>query len=158
MTISELVTANFPVTESELLAYTAIEYADIKALMIERAKRDLYGSGISVPSEADIPDVAQYWIADKATIYLLQTGREYYVTKYRLSDSKENANFSFYNRIDQLNRLEDELKASIERNRDVALNAISASRGSSATVSSPAVSVSGLLVDPVRRAAMRGPF
>lgn len=158
MTISALVTANFPVTDAALAAYTGIDYATTKTSAIARAKRDLYGAGITVPDEADIPDVAQYWIADKSTLYLIPVAVDYYMNQHRLSDSKENANFSYYDKVQALRDLETELKAAVERNRSAAEDAINKSDAPEAIDAAPAVSVDGLLLDPTGRAYRRGPF
>lgn len=156
MSLAALVTANFPVTEAALTAYPAIDYASVKNGAIERAKRDLYGAGVVVPSESDIPDVAHYWIADKATLYLIPAGVDYYMNQHRLSDSKENANFSYYDKVQALRDLEAELKAAVERNRAAAEAAINAQLEPIAET--PAVSVRGLLLDPMARAYGRGWF
>ncbi|HNT78499.1 MAG TPA: hypothetical protein PKH77_26095 [Anaerolineae bacterium] len=156
MSLAALVTANFPITDAALTAYSAIDYASVKNGAIERAKRDLYGAGVSVPEEIAIPDVAQYWIADKATLYLIPAAVDYYMNQHRLSDSKENANFSYYDKVQALRDLEAELKAAIERNREAAEEAIR--ERTESIPETPAVSVRGLLLDPTGRAYRRGWF
>lgn len=158
MTIAALVTNNFPVTDAALAAYTGINYATAKTGAIDRAKRDLYGVGITVPAEADIPDTAQYWIADKATLYLIPVAIDYYMNQHRLSDSKENANLSYYDKVTALRDLEAELKAATSRTLADAKDAIDSGEAPEATESSPSVSVDGLLLDPTTRAFYRGPF
>ena len=157
--LGDLVTAIFPVTDAALTAYTAIDYAWAKTSAIERAKRALYGVGVTIPTDdADIPDVAQYWIADRAALYLIPVAIDYYMNQHRLSDSKENANFSYYDKVRALRELEAELKAAIERNQAAALDAINSGSAAEAIDSVPAVSVDGLLLDPTARAYRRGFF
>ena len=157
-TVSELVTANFPLTDAKLAAYTDIDYATVKTTMIDRAKRDLYGVGVTVPTEVSIPDVALYWIADKATLYLIPVAKDYYMNQTRLSDSKENANFSYYDRIRALDTLAGELQTALAKNHGDALDAIDDSDAPEAYESAPEVSVDGLLLDPTGRAYYRGAF
>jgi hypothetical protein len=158
MTVSELVTNIWPVTEVALSAYSSIDYAAAKVSAIDRAKRDLYGVGITVPTETSIPDVAQYWIADKSLVYLIPIGIDYYMTQHRMSDSKENANYSYYDKVRSLKDLEKELKAAIAKGMGDALDSIDNSDAPESYESSPAVSVDGLLLDPTARAFYRGSF
>lgn len=157
-TISEYVTANFPLTDATLGSFAGIDYAATKSIAIDRAKRDLYGVGITVPDEGDIPDVAQFWIADRATLYLIPVAIDYYMNQSRLSDNKENANFSYYDKVQALRDLETELKAAVINGKDDALDAIDNSDAPDQVDSAPAVSVDGLLLEPTGRAFYRGPF
>jgi len=157
MTISSRVTRNFPITEGKLADNSDIDYASLKADALADAKRALYGDGITIPDEDDIPDVAQSWIADKATLYLIPVAIDFYM-QTMTSISKEGATISYHNKVDALRQLERELKAAIAANLENAKDAISASDAPESVDASPSVSVDGLLLDPTGRAFYRGPF
>ena len=155
------VTAVWPATEAILIAdadatdSAGVDYAAQKEMAIARAKRALYG-GATIPSnETEIPEVAAYWIADQAVVYLIPLAKDYYQLKRRVSDAKENATITYYNLITNLNKLKSELEAALAAGKQAALDAIS-----SADVEDdvPAVSVTGLAVDPLARAMGRGPW
>lgn len=157
MTISSRVTRNFPITEGKLAGSTDLDYAALKADAISDAKRALYGDGVTVPDEGDIPDVAQSWIADKATLLLIPVAIDFYMQTVT-SISKENTTTSYYNKVDTLRALERELKAAVAANLENALDAINASDAPESVDATPEVSVDGLLLDPTARAWYRGPF
>ena len=148
------VTRIWPTTETTLSADSDVDYATQKALAVARAKRMLYG-GDTVPNEVDIPEVAGYWIADQAVVYLVPLAKDYYMNKQRLSDSKEGATISYYDKVRALDQLKAELSASLSAGRQDALDAVSAS---AAEDDVPAVSVEGLAIDPLQRAMQRGPW
>ena len=148
------VTRIWPTTETTLDADSDVDYATQKALAIARAKRALYG-GDTVPDEVDIPEVAGYWIADQAVVFLVPLAKDYYMNKQRLSDSKEGATISYYDKVRALDQLKAELSASLSAGRQDAEDAVSAS---AAEDDVPAVSVEGLAVDPLQRAMYRGPW
>jgi len=158
MTISALITAIWPVTDSKLAADTTIDYATAKTNAIARAKRSLYGTADIPPDEGDIGERARDWIADKATLFLIPVARDWYMNNTRQSDSKENASISYYDRLAALNQLEAELKASVNENLEDALDDIDASDAPESLDVTPAVSVEGLLFDPTGRAYYRGPY
>jgi hypothetical protein len=156
MAISDLVTAVFPITEAKLESAVEFTYATLKANAIARAKRALYRTA-TVPDEDDIPEVAQYWIADRAVLFLIPVAKDFYMVKERLADSKENANINYYDKVAELDGLKTELEAACKAGLDDALDAIDASSAPEAVKSAPAVSTAGLLVDPTQRAFARGP-
>jgi hypothetical protein len=135
-----------------LIASEEIEYATQKTLAIARAKRDLYGTA-TVPAEASIPEIAAYWIADRAVVLLIPIARDFYMQQ-RLSDTKENASISYYNKVAQLDKLRAELLASLQSNKQDALDAISSPKD--ADDDAPEVSAAGLMVDAVTNAYYRG--
>jgi hypothetical protein len=152
--ISANVTRIWPTTEVTLTADSDVDYATQKALAIAKAKRLLYGTA-TVAAEADIPELAAYWIADQACVLLIPLAKDYYMAKQRLSDAKEGATITYYNKVTELERLKQELDASLAGGKQDALDAIS-----SAVVTDdvPAVSVDGLMIDPLDRAMKRGPL
>jgi hypothetical protein len=152
--ISAEVTRTFPTTEVSLSADTDIDYAAEKVRALARAKRQLYGT-LTVAAEADIPETAAYWIADQAVVYLIPLAIDYYMAKQRLADSKEGANITFYNKVNALQKLRDELETSLSANRQAALQTIDSSVDGDDDV--PAVSARGMAIDPLDRAMKRGP-
>lgn len=157
MTISSRVTRNFPITEGKLTASADIDYAGLKADAIADAKRALYGAGVTVPAEDDIADVAQSWIADKATLLLIPAAIDFYMQTVT-SISKEGATTSYHDKVAALRDLEKELKAACANNLAAALDAIDDGDGPESYEATPEVSVDGLLLDPTGRAYYRGPF
>lgn len=157
MTISSRITRNFPITEGKLAASSEIDYASLKDDAITDAKRALYGDGVTVPSESDIPDVAQSWIADKATLLLIPVAIDFYMQTVT-SISKEGATTSYHDKVAALRALERELKATLAENLEKAKDAIDAADAPEQTDAAPAVSVDGLLVDATVRAFYRGAF
>jgi hypothetical protein len=153
--ISAEVTRTWPTTETKLADESDVDYATQKMLAIQRAKRALYGSGTVPEDEADIPEMAAYWIADQAVVFLVPLARSWYTHHTRVSDSKEGATITYHNALHMLGQLETELKASLAASKDDALDAISSSKVEDDV---PAVSVAGLAVDPLRRAMQRGPW
>ena len=153
--ISAEVTRIWPTTEATLTADTTVDYASQKTLAVAKAKRLLYGGTGTIPAEANIPELAAYWIADQAVVLLIPLAKDYYMSKQRLSDSKEGATISYYDKIRALEQLKNELEAALATNRQEALDTISATE---VTDDVPAVSVKGLMVDPLDRAMQRGPL
>lgn len=151
--ISAQVTAIWPTTETLLTAATGVAYSTQKALAISWAKRMLYGS-LVVPAEASIPELAAYWIADQAVVRLIPLARDWYMQQ-RLSDSKENASISFYDKVAQLDKLKAELIASLQASKQDALDAIS-SPEDAVDDDAPDVSIGGMMVDAVTNAYYRG--
>jgi hypothetical protein len=150
--ISAQVTAVWPKTESLLTDSGDIEYATQKTLAIARAKRDLYVTA-TVPAEASIPEVAAYWIADRAVVLLIPVARDFYMQQ-RLSDAKENASINYYNKVAQLDKLKAELLASLQSSKQDVLDAISSKKD--ADDDAPEISAAGLMVDAVTNAYYRG--
>jgi len=153
--ISGAVTATWPTTESTLTADSTVDYATQKTAMIAKAKRLLYGGTGTIPAEANIPDLAAYWIADQACVLLIPLAIDYYMNKQRLSDAKEGATISYYDKVRTLKDLRTELEASLATDKPEALDVISASE---VLDDIPAVSVAGLMIDPLQRAMERGPL
>jgi len=144
----------WPTTEAALTADATVDYADQKTRAITRAKRTLYGAA-TVPDEEDIPELAAYWIADQAAVLLIPLARDWYMSKQRLSDAKEGSTISYYNKVTALEKLKSELEASLAQNKEAALESISSAEIED---SAPAVSVAGLMIDPLERAMGRGPL
>lgn len=153
--ISAEVTRVWPATEAVLTA-GGVDYATHKASAIAKAKRALYGASTPPSDEGDIPDQAGYWIADQAVVYLIPLAKDYYMLNRRVSDSKENATLTYYNLVAALDKLKTELEASLAANRAEAEDAISGDDDDETGL--PAVSVAGLMVDPVEQAFQRGPW
>lgn len=151
--IADEVTRVWPTTEKTLSDDETVNYATQKILAIERAKHDLYGSA-TVPAEASIPASAAYWIADKAALYLIPLAKDFYMSKQRLSDSKEGATISYYDKIRALGELKTELESACLLNKDDALGDISATTAD--PDDTPAVSTEGMMVDAVTRATWMG--
>ena len=152
--ISAEITRTWPSTATKLAAESDVDYATQKAKAIARAKRKLYGSA-TVPTEADIPEIAAYWIADQAAVYLIPLARSWYTHHTKRSDSKEGATITYHDALGMLDRLEKELTAALAAGRTDALDAISSAEVEDDV---PAVSAAGMLVDPVERAMERGPW
>lgn len=152
--VSAEVTRTWPTTETTLSADADVNYATQKGLAISRAERALYGSA-TVPSESDIPEVAGYWIADQAVVFLIPLAKDYYMNKQRVSDAKEGATITYYDKVRALERLRTELEAALAGGRQAALDAID---GAEVADDVPAVSVAGLAVDPLARGMARGPW
>jgi len=152
--ISAEVTRTWPTTEAKLLDDSDIDYATQKNLAIARAKRALYGTA-TVPAEADIPEIAAYWIADKTVLFLIPTARSWYTHHTKRSDAKEGATTTYHDALAMLDSLERELTTSLAAGRTEALDAISSSEVEDDV---PAVSVAGMAIDPLERAMERGPW
>lgn len=165
--ISQAITDIWPVTEYTLLHTEDLEaddpldsdafgYATAKTNAIAKAKTNLYGDGVSVPAEASIPEVAAYYIADQAVVYLCSFAIDFYMIQHRLSDSKDDANFSFYDKAAELRQLKSELMADMAKVKDDVLDSINDADAPEAYSSSPSVSTDGLIIDPANRARRRG--
>ncbi len=154
MTISERIADNWPVTEATLSSEVT-GYGAIKLRAIARATRELYGSAVA---EADVPDGALQWIADKATVYLIPVGIDYYADQYRKSDSKDGMTVTYYDRVEQLKSLRSELEADCLSTLKAVLDEIDSPSAPESVPSVPAVSTEGLLVDPTARAHERGVY
>lgn len=156
MAISDLVTLIWPTTDAKLSAATTIDYATAKAGAIRRAKLALYGTATIPGDEDDIPEVARNWIADKACVFLIPAAIDFYM-QTRKSDSKEGANFTYYDKVQALRDLRQELETACAAGHGEALDAIDAKTAPETVPATPAVSTSGLMVDPMLRAIARGP-
>lgn len=159
--ISAEITRNWPQTEGKLEAATELTYATEKAKAIARAKRDAYGRHTVPSDEADIHEIVGYWIADKATIYLIPLAIEYYSVKEHLSTAKEGATLSHYNKVTALQKLKAELEAACAKVWDDVLALAQPTVGDSDYVGQqsmniPSVSTAGLIVQPLNRAMDRG--
>lgn len=165
--ISQAITNNWPVTEKTVLnasdptvkppvASDYYDYATAKTAAIAKAKRKLYGDA-AVPVEASIPEIAADWIADQATVYLIPVAIDFYMVLHRRSDSKDEANFTYYDKAQELKDFRDELEGELAKNKDEALDAIDDSDAPENYTSTPSVSTAGLYVDPMTRATVRGP-
>ena len=155
VSISEEITRTWPTTEGKLTAASEVDYATEKDKAIARAKRELYGGTASLPAEANVEDIAKYWIADRAVLFLIPLARDYYSLTRRLSDAKEGATTQFYDLLRALDALEDQLNRDVAQNKSDALDAIGAT-----TVADdvPAVSSDGMMIDPMQAAMWRGPL
>lgn len=153
--ISAEITRIWPTTEAKLTLATEVDYAVEKAKAVAKAKRALYGGSGTIPDEALIPDVAAYWIADQAVLYLIPLARDYYGLKRRLSDSKEGATITYPDMLKALDSLESQLSKAVQANKSDALDSIS---NPEALDDVPAVSTEGLMLDPFTRAMCRGPM
>lgn len=153
--LSDSVTGNWPTTEANLIgAGSEVNYAAQKAQAIARAKVDLYGA-LPVPTdEASIPDVAAYWIADQACLYLIPLAQDFYALKRRQSDAVQGATVTYYDLVTELDNLERTLAQRVAAKREVALLAIQ-SAGRHPAGETPVVSTAGLLVDPLANAYRR---
>ena len=156
--ISALVTAVWPVTDAKLTEETSVlDYATAKATAIARAKRKLYGTAAIPADDNDIDEIARYWIADRAVLNLIPTAIDYYMTKQRLSDSKDDMTVSYYDKIAALQDLRNQLEADCRNGLDDAKNAINASDAPESVKAYPKVSTDGLLLNPTYRSYHRGP-
>ena len=161
LAISALITGTWPDTESKLSGDSDVDYSTHKDQAIERSKVQLYtlhGDGVTIPAESAMPNLAKMWIADQAVVFLIPLARDWYMNHAQLSNSKENANFSYHDHVAALDTLRDELRADLNLQLAAALKAINASEAEDEVESTPAVSVAGNLVDPTARAWRRGPF
>lgn len=161
--ISAEVTRNWPQTEGKLEASTELDYAAEKAKAIARAKRDAYGRQTVPSDESDIHEIVGYWVADKATIYLIPLAIEYYTIKEHLSTAKEGATLSHYDKVQALERLRGELEAACAKAWDDVLSLAQPIVGDTDYVGQqqmniPSVSTAGLIVQPLDRAMDRGNF
>jgi len=159
--ISAEVTRNWPQTEGKLSAASELDYAAEKVKAIARAKRDAYGRQTVPTDESDIHEIIAYWIADKATIYLIPLAIEYYSIKEHISTAKEGATLTHYDKITALQKLKGELEAACARGWDEVLALAQPTIGDTnlvgqQTMNTPEVSVDGLLIDPFSRALNRG--
>lgn len=156
--IGTLITANWPLTDGKLAGYTGIDYIGVKASAVQRAKIALYGETAVPADEDEIPEPARYWIADKATVLLIPVGIDYYMNQTHLTNNLENSSISYYDKVNALTQLKEELDAACRENLDKAKDAINAGDALEAFDASPEVSTAGLLVDPTARAFQRGPW
>ena len=85
-------------------------------------------------------------------------GIDYYADQYRKSDSKDGMTVTYYDRVEQLRGLKTELEEDCRLTLKDVLNEINAPDAPESVVSIPAVSTTGLLVDPTVRAFDRGGF
>ena len=163
--ISQAITDIWPVTEKTILAAKTpgnpgvtdyYGYATAKTNAIAKSKTNLYGDGVTVPAEADIPEIAAYYIADQAVVYLISLAIDFYMVMHRLSTSKDDANFNSYDKAAELRQLRSELIADMAKVRDDVLDAINDTDAPEAYSSSPAVSTDGMLIQPLQRARHRG--
>jgi len=153
--IADSITNNWPTTEGNLTdAGTEVGYATRKANAIARAKADLYGT-LDIPTaEGDIPDVAAYWIADKACLYLIPVAQDHYALKRQRSNAMQNATITNYDLVAELERLAQRLEKRVAAGEDAALEAI-LSQGTHKAGETPVVSAAGLIVDPLANAYRR---
>jgi hypothetical protein len=151
--IAAEITGVWPTTEKTLLEDGTAGYAAQKLRAIARAKRDLYGA-LTVPADADLPDSAAYWIADKAVAgYLIPLARDYYMSKQRLSDSKDGMSIGYYDKLRALDSLRAELDAKCLADYETVYAGLTSVVEPAST---PALSTAGMIVDPARRAYARG--
>ena len=113
------------------------------------------GGTAALPAEANIEDIAKYWIADRSVLFLIPMARDYSALKRRLSDAKEGATVQFYDLLRALDGLEDQLNRDVAQNKSDALDAIGAT---SEADDVPAVSAAGMMIDPLQAAMWRGPL
>lgn len=159
--ISAEVSRNWPQTEGKLTAANELDYAAEKAKAIARAKRDAYGRQTVPSEESSIPEIVAYWVADKATIYLIPLAIEYYSLKEHLSTAQKEVTIAHYDKVAALQKLREELEAACARAWDGVLALAQPTTGDEDRVGRqsmniPSVSVDGLIVQPVERALNRG--
>ena len=159
--ISAEVTRNWPQTEGKLAAASELDYAAEKVRAIARAKRDAYGRQTVPTDEGDVHEIIAYWVADKATVYLIPLAIEYYSIKEHISTAKEGATLTHYDKITALQKLKAELEAACARAWDEVLALAQPTTGDTdrvgrQTLNTPTVRVDGLIVDPFSRAINRG--
>jgi len=114
-TIAELVTYQIGTTENDMTQEGAtIDYAALKANAISRAKVDLY-YGSTIPDEGDMSELEKYYLADCAVVFIIDSAIDWYKSMARLSDTKEGATISWYDRVDTLERMRRTLLARIRK-------------------------------------------
>jgi len=153
-TIADRIGYIWPVTESKL-SDTVTGYPDIRDNAVRRATAELYGT-VTPPEEAEIPDIAQDWIADRACLMLIPVAVDFYMNYGRQADTKEGATISYLDKLGPLENLKRELTEAVAANRDAALDAIDAAKAPERVTTTPAVSIGGMMIDPWARAYTRG--
>lgn len=107
ITTGSLITDEMPQTEAILLGETTIDYASAKLRAIAMAKYAVYGSE---PADTAMdPRVVEYVAKLALFDRLVPFAIDYFMTKARLSDSKEGATVSYHNRVDALTQLREAL-------------------------------------------------
>lgn len=155
------ITRNWPQTEGKLEASDDVDYTAEKVKAVARAKRNAYGRQTVPSDDDDIPEIVAYWIADKATIYLIPLAIEYYTVKEHRSIAKEGATIAHYDKVSTLQKLKEELEAACAKAWDEVLALAQPLEGDDERIGRqamniPSVSVDGLLVKPLTRARNRG--
>jgi hypothetical protein len=156
LSISATVTANFPRTETMLLADATanhVEYAVMKDAAIDHAIRDAYGMR-TPPSESAMEEIVAQWIADRATILLIPVALEFvgYI-HYRSRSNKQGDQIESYDLSEMLKALREELEASCTRTWEQVESIIGSAAQPRAL---PKVSHSGAMINPTDRALARG--
>lgn len=97
--VAELVSYQIAETEADLKKDDfQPDYSMIKHSMIHRAKLDLYGAA-AVPDETEMHDIVKFYLADCAVVYIIDSAIDFYKSRSRLSDAKEGATFSYYDKV-----------------------------------------------------------
>ncbi len=123
-TIAELVSFQIAQTENDLSASgSGISYTSIKTNAANRVKADFF-YGKTIPEETSMADLVKYFLADCACIHLIDVAIDWYKSRERLSDSKEGATVTWYDRIDALvalrRRLQDRIATVEDRVKIIA--------------------------------------
>ncbi len=107
ITIASLITDEMPQTEAMLLGDSNIDYANAKARAIAMAKVHVLGSE---SDETGMDARLQEYLA-KLALHdrLVPLAIDYFMTKARLSDSKEGATITYHDRVAALEALRDAL-------------------------------------------------
>jgi hypothetical protein len=141
-TIAELVTYQFGQTERDLSADSNSGWIASKASAIDRAKYDLY-YGQEIPEESSMAMLVKYFLADCACMFLMDPVIDWYKSMTRLSDAKEGATITWYNRIDALERLRKRLQARIAEAKEK-VSAMAFGLSASGLANVPVTSADGL--------------
>lgn len=121
---------------------------------IARATLDAYGD---VAAPATLPDLVAYWVADKATLYLIPSAIDYYQAEEHAATAAGDVSVREYDKVASLRDLRDSLRARCLENEAAVQAIVNPPSSTSYYRSVPGVSIDGLLVDPVSRARARGP-
>lgn len=129
-------------------------WEDLLANAIARAQSDAYGD--ETPPET-LPDRVAYWVADKATLYLIPSAIDYYQTQQHAATAAGDVSVREYDKVAVLQDLRKTLTARcLEAEADVAA-IVNPPSDTNYYRDVPNVSAGGLLVDAVSRAWARGP-
>lgn len=113
VSIAELVTYQMAETEADLKKEDyQPDYDMIKGSSIERAKLDLYGAA-TIPDESLMHMAVKFYLSDCSVIYLIDVAIDFYKSKSRLSDVKEGANYSYYDKVSILQSLKGRLSVRV---------------------------------------------
>lgn len=120
---------------------------------VARATLDAYGD-VAVPDT--LPDLVAYWVADKATLYLIPSAIDYYQTEQHAATAAGDVSVREYDKVASLRDLRDSLRARCLEKEAAVQAVVNPPSLTSYYRNVPGVSIDGLLVDPVSRARARG--